>query len=117
MRTSVTLRKMRFFAYHGVAEQERVVGNQFEVTVKLYAPMREAMEHDALDGTVDYSQVYALVAEEMKKPSLLLENVAWRIVSAVKSRFLQVTGGEVVITKLTPPFKCDMQGVDVAVEF
>ena len=35
MRTSVTLRKMRFFAYHGVAEQERKVGNHFEVSLKL----------------------------------------------------------------------------------
>ncbi len=117
MRTSVTLRKMRFFAYHGVAEQERTVGNHFEVSMKLYAPMLDAMEHDTLDGTVDYSAVYQIVEKEMQKPSLLLENVAWRIVNAVRAAFPQVTGGEVTVSKLTPPFKCDLQSVEIAVEF
>ena len=35
---SITLNKCRFFSYHGVDEQERVVGNHFEVTLKVYCP-------------------------------------------------------------------------------
>ncbi len=34
MNTFVELRKIRFYAYHGVAEQERCVGNDYEIYVK-----------------------------------------------------------------------------------
>ena len=89
---AITLHKMKFFAYHGVGEQERVVGNHFEVTLKVYCPMEA-------------------------QPSLLLENVAYRITQAVKKNFPTVTGGEITISKLTPPFKCDMEKVDITIEF
>mgnify|MGYP005611837473 CR=1 FL=1 len=105
---AITLHKMKFFAYHGVGEQERVVGNHFEVTLKVYCPMEKAMTDDDLDGTVNY---------EMAQPSLLLENVAYRITQAVKKNFPTVTGGEITISKLTPPFKCDMEKVDITIEF
>lgn len=88
---AITLHKMKFFAYHGVGEQERVVGNHFEVTLKVYCPMEKAMTDDDLDGTVNYADLYATVEAEMAKPSLLLENVAYRITqahhSALRERF------------------------------
>ena len=105
---AITLHKMKFFAYHGVGEQERVVGNHFEVTLKVYCPMEKAMNYAALSATVE---------AEMAKPSLLLENVAYRITQAVKKNFPTVTGGEITISKLTPPFKCDMEKVDITIEF
>ncbi len=114
---AITLHKMKFFAYHGVGEQERVVGNHFEVTLKVYCPMEKAMTDDDLDGTVNYADLYATVEAEMALPSLLLENVAYRITQAVKKNFPTVTGGEITISKLTPPFKCDMEKVDITIEF
>ncbi|MDO4510925.1 MAG: dihydroneopterin aldolase [Bacteroidales bacterium] len=114
---AITLHRMKFFAHHGVGEQERVVGNHFEVSLKVYCPMDRAMTHDDLDGTVNYAELYAVVEAEMAKPSLLLENVAYRIIQRVKAEFATVTGGEITISKLTPPFKCDMEKVDVTIEF
>ena len=42
---------------------------------------------DDLDGTVNYADLYATVEAEMAQPSLLLENVAYRITQAVKKNF------------------------------
>ncbi|MDO4972002.1 MAG: dihydroneopterin aldolase [Bacteroidales bacterium] len=114
---AITLHKMKFFAHHGVGEQERVVGNHFEVTLKVYCPMDKAMTDDDLCGTVNYAELYAAVEKEMAKPSQLLENVAYRIIKSIKADFPTVTGGEITISKLTPPFKCDMEKVDVTIEF
>ncbi len=114
---SITLHKMKFFAYHGVGEQERLVGNHFEVTLKVYCHMEKAMTDDDLDGTVNYAELHAVVENEMAKPSKLLENVAYRIIQAIKAKFHTVTGGVVTISKLTPPFKCDMEKVDVTIDF
>lgn len=112
---SITLNKCRFYAYHGVDEQERVVGNRFEVTLKVYCPMDSAMASDDLDGTVNYAALYALVEREMAVPSKLLEHVAHRIIEAVKQEFPTVTGGEITISKLRPPFHCDLQSVDITI--
>ena len=46
MNTFVELRKIRFYAYHGVAEQERCVGNDYEIYVKVKYPFKDAMETD-----------------------------------------------------------------------
>lgn len=116
-RTSITLNGMRFFARHGVSEQERTVGNNFEVSLKVFCPMDKAMTDDDLDGTVNYADLYAVVEREMSVPSQLLENVAWRIIKAVKSGFPSITGGVITVSKLTPPFKCDLHSVDVTIEF
>ena len=115
---SITLNKMKFFAHHGVSEQERVVGNHFEVTLKVNCNMDKAMTDDDLNGTLNYVDIYAIVATEMKKPSLLLENVAYRIIAALKEKFgEQMLGGEITIAKPTPPFHCDMENVAITIQF
>lgn len=37
-RMTITLDSLRFYAHHGVGAQERVVGNEFEVTVSVEIP-------------------------------------------------------------------------------
>lgn len=99
---------MRFRAFHGVVEQERRVGNDFEVTVEIFYPFEKALYTDNLQDTADYSLLYAIVEREMSMPSQLLEHVAGRIISAIKKEFPATTAGEISISKLHPPFKCDM---------
>ena len=108
MQTSIRLEKMRFYAYHGVMEQERRVGNDFEVTIEVWYPFEAAMESDNLDDTMNYAELYAIVEREMNKPSQLLEHVAGRIINAIKKEIPAATAGELSISKLRPPFKCDM---------
>lgn len=99
---------MRFRAFHGVMEQERRVGNDFEVTVEIFYPFEKALYTDNLQDTADYSLLYAIVEREMSVPSQLLEHVAGRIISAIKKEIPATTAGEISISKLHPPFKCDM---------
>ena len=83
MKTSIELNRIRFFSYHGVAEQERRVGNDYEVSLRVDYPLERAMESDSLCDTLDYAALYALVAAEMSVPSQLLEHVAGRIWRAI----------------------------------
>lgn len=108
MECSVKLERMRFYAYHGVLEQERRVGNDFEVTLEVWYPFENALESDNLEDTLNYATLYAIVEREMAVPSRLLERVAGRIISAIKKDIPLVTAGVISITKLHPPFKCDM---------
>ena len=108
---------MKFFAHHGVCPQEQLVGNRFEVTLQVFCDMEKAMTDDDLSGTVNYAALYAVVEKEMAVPSKLLEHVAFRIIQAVKAEFAEVTGGSICICKLTPPFKCDLEKVEIKIEF
>lgn len=81
----VRLRNMQFYAHHGVAPEERVLGQRFEFDVALRADLRPAGRSDDLADALDYQRVYALVAAAMEPPCLLLEAVAERIAARVLS--------------------------------
>lgn len=117
MKGYITLDHIKFHAHHGVLEQERRVGNDFEVTLQLQYPFHNATESDNLADTVNYAEVYDVVAAEMSVPSRLLEHVAGRIVRSLRTRFPLIEGGTVTVAKLTPPFKCEMAAVAVTIKF
>ena len=111
---TVTLNKLRFYAYHGALPQERVVGGDYEVTLRVTLPATPAAcEHDQLCGTVNYADLYQLVKSEMAIPANLLEHVAWRIGKAVRSHHPEVESVSVSITKVNPPIGAACQGATV----
>ena len=113
----ISLRNVRFHAFHGVLPQERQVGGDFLVTVRVGYPLERAMETDHVGDTLDYSALYALVEKEMAEPSKLLEHVAGRIVKAVTASFPEVTSVDLELTKLNPPMGADCDGAAVEVHF
>ncbi len=118
MTTSISLNKMQFFAYHGVAEQERIVGNTFEVTLTIDCDITKAVESDDLNDTINYAEIYDCVKQEMDIPSKLLEHVAGRIIKSLKANFGEkITGGTITVAKTRPPFKCQLENVTITVNF
>ena len=113
----ISLRNVRFRAFHGVLPQERRVGGDFLVTVRVGYPLERAMETDNVDDTLDYSALYALVEREVAEPSNLLEHVAGRIVKAITASFPKVTSVDLELTKLNPPMGADSEGAAVEVHF
>jgi len=104
---------MKFYAYHGVGEQETKVGNHFTVDLSLTAPLEDAVKSDKLEDTINYALVYAIVKEEMAIPSRLLEHAAGRILHSLKKQFSQLTAIEIELAKLTPPFGGDVHSAAV----
>lgn len=111
----IILKEVRFHAFHGVMPQERMVGADFLVTLKVGYPLAKAMVSDDVADTLDYASLYALVEREMREPSKLLERVAGRIVEAVAKSFPQVTTIDLMLTKLNPPIGADCQGAAVEI--
>ena len=104
---------MRFYAYHGVMEQERQVGGEYLVTVSVDTDFSQAMESDDVADTVNYATLYDVVAREMRQPSQLLEHVAGRIAKSVLKGFPTVDSVSVSITKCIPPMGTDCRGASV----
>ena len=113
MQTYIRLEKLRVRAFHGVLPQERTVGGDFVVTLRIGYSFEQAMETDAVDDTLDYAAVYRLVEREMALPSQLLEHVAGRIVKALLRDFPQIVSIDLWLTKVCPPMGADCEGAGV----
>ncbi len=104
----ISLKKLRFHAYHGVMPQEREVGQDYEVDVTLHlldAAAVGALLHDQLDATVNYAEAHEEIRREMAQPSALLEHVAFRIAHSLLTRFSKTESVDVSITKICPPIE------------
>lgn len=107
------LKGLRFYAYHGVFEQERAVGNTFTVDLKLGGDFKQACQSDAIEHALNYGDVYNVVAEVMAIPSRLLEHVAERICQRLKASFPLIATMEVTLTKTNPPLVGEMESASV----
>lgn len=113
MISQIELKEMRFYAHHGVGEQETKVGNQFVVNILLTTPLEQAIQTDELIHTINYAEVFELVKHEMNIPSKLLEHAAGRILYRLRKAFPQLTAAQVKLAKLNPPFGGDVYSAAV----
>ena len=114
--SKIYLDDMRFYAYHGVMEQERVVGGEYSVSLTVEADLTEAIRTDDVADTINYAAVYEIVKREMTVPSKLLEHVAGRIGQRAMEMFERITTLTIKVTKLNPPMGADCKGASVEIK-
>lgn len=112
----IKLENMEFLAYHGCYEQEQIAGNRFLVSLTYDCNLSTASQSDDIADAVSYLEVYETVRKEMAIPSHLLENVARRIIDAVRNRFPKISWVKVEISKCNPPLGGAVEKVSVIME-
>ena len=112
----IFLRNVRFYAFHGVMVQERQVGGEFLLTLRVGYPLDKAMESDDVADTLNYATLFDIAKREMDIPSQLLEHVAGRIVKAITTAFPEVTSIDLELTKQNPPMGADCDGAGVIIK-
>lgn len=71
---------MVFYGYHGVMEEEKVLGQKFHVDTKLYLDLKNAGKSDDLNYTVSYAEVYERIKKVVTEERYdLLEALSHRI--------------------------------------
>lgn len=100
---TIGLEDVRFHAPHGFYEEEHLTGNEFSIDVEVEANISAAATQDDLGGTVNYGTIYYLLQAEMKKPTQLLEALAYRMASRIQRQFDQVSSVRLRLRKLNPP--------------
>ncbi len=113
----ISLHDLHFHAFHGVLPQERKVGNDYVVNVKVKVDVAEAMVSDQVEATVNYATLYNIVKEVMDTPSALLENVAYRMAEETFSAFPSIQEVHICVRKVNPPFGADCLGAEVETHF
>ncbi|RYZ28582.1 MAG: dihydroneopterin aldolase [Chitinophagaceae bacterium] len=99
---SVQLHKLHFSAAHGLYEEEKLVGNEFEVNLSMVidAPEKTLTK---IEDTINYAEVHRITKEIFLKPTPLLETLAMEIAGAVKKEFSFLKSIQIQIIKLHPP--------------
>lgn len=109
----IILNDLRFYAYHGILPQERVVGGDYSVSLRVAADLSKAIEQDDVNVTLNYATLYEVIQREMNIPSNLLEHLAGRIGRTILDVFPQIEVIDLSVTKLNPPMGANCQGAGV----
>lgn len=99
----IELLGMRFKAFHGCLPEERENGGEYIVDFRCSINPESAIKTDDLEETLDYSEIYRIIAGQMAIPSNLLEHVAGRMRNAIEDAFPYLKEFEISVSKLNPP--------------
>lgn len=98
----VGLDEVRFYAYHGLFPEERVLGNWFILSIQV-SKQSLTLDLSQIDATYDYGIIYQISKEVMAVPVDLLETVATSIAEKLKQTFQGLSGYEIHVWKEGPP--------------
>ncbi|BBN97379.1 2-amino-4-hydroxy-6-hydroxymethyldihydropteridine diphosphokinase [Sporolactobacillus terrae] len=117
MTDAIRLNRMQFYGYHGALEEERRIGQRFDVDVSLILDLYRAGSTDRLDQTVNYAEVYTRVKEIVEGPACaLIEHVAEKIAETVLQNYSVVRECRVHVVKPNPPIAGNYDSVSVFIE-
>ena len=109
----ISLHNLLFFAYHGVHEEEKILGGNYEVNADLlYEETSPIIK--SLHDTIDYSVVYGLIKQRMMKPTPLLETIAMELAAELKKAFPVTNEISIHIKKINPPITAFTGSVEVS---
>ena len=112
----IHLHDLRFRGFHGVYEEERLLGNEYEVNLSIaFEPGRLPLRD--MDQTIDYTTLYQLVKQRMAVPTQLLETIVTGIADEIQMKHPSVTKISISVKKLYPPVNNFEGGVGVSFEW
>lgn len=116
MLTSITVKGLETYAYHGLFEQERSLGQKFVFDIEAELHAYGSHREDSLDASVRYD---ALVAEAVRIAQgdtlQTLEALGEKIGLGLLERFALIRTVSVTVAKLSPPIPHPLAHVGVKI--
>lgn len=109
----ILLKEIHCYAYHGVAPQENLIGNEYIIDLKLKVDISKATRTDEVADTVNYAEVHQVIKNEMAVPSKLLEHVSGRIIQKLFDQFPCIEEIELRLSKRNPPMGADIESAGI----
>lgn len=109
----IKLTHMIIYAHHGAFEEERKLGQRFEVDVELGLDLENAARADRLDMSIDYEKVYRLIFDTVtEKKFHLIESLARYVIDRLFAVF-PVESVTIRIRKPNVPINGPLDHVEV----
>ncbi|WP_270087636.1 dihydroneopterin aldolase [Sphingobacterium sp. SYP-B4668] len=106
LRQTIAINDARFYAPVGYYLEEQVVGNEFYVSVEV-SYIYQKVSGDDLANTLNYEQLYAVIADVMHQKRALIESAVEEMMDKVLDRFDFLEHVDITVVKLNPLFGGD----------
>ena len=113
---SIIIKDLRIFAYHGVNEEEKINGQNFDLDLKCSLDLSVPCITDNVEDTVSYAKIIKLVKRVfVERSDDLIERAARRTAEAVLTEFPAIEKITVLLRKPEAPIKADFGYVAVEI--
>lgn len=109
----IYIHHLKIHSYIGVSEQEKIVGNDYIIDLKIKRNIIKAIMSDDVKDTINYASVYEVIKKTMSYSCNLLEYAAGRIGESLFEQFPQIEAITILLTKKNPPMEADCYGASV----
>jgi 7,8-dihydroneopterin aldolase/epimerase/oxygenase len=101
---TVHLHKLLFNGFHGIHDEERILGNEYEVNCDVeFHENVDVIMH--IDDTINYVTIDQIIRRRMAIPTPLLETVIMEIGNEIHRHFPILKSIKISIKKLHVPIK------------
>ncbi len=101
---TVHLDNLLFTGFHGVHEEERILGNEYLVNASLeFHENAEVITH--IGETINYVAVYNSIKKRMSIPTPLLETIVMEIGNEIHELYPELKSINISIRKMHPPIE------------
>ena len=104
---TIHLHNLIFYSFHGVYDEERILGNTFEVNASLEFESDRPIT--SLEHTINYATVYEIIKQRMLLATPLLETVAQELSQQIYDFDNRIKNISVSVEKKNPPIS-NMEG-------
>ena len=105
---TVQLNDLLFNAFHGIHEEEKILGNEYIVDASLeFDEKKDTILH--INDTINYAVIYSIIRKKMIVPTPLLETLVMDIGNEIHLQFPFSKSITISIKKMYPPIE-SMQG-------
>ena len=98
---TIHLHNLKFFAFHGLHDEEKVLGKEYDVNADVSFEENGAVNR--LHQTIDYVKIYYIIKQRMNTPTQLLETVAQDLAQLIYKADNRITSIHISIKKIHPP--------------
>ena len=113
----VHLKELIFYGFHGVAPEERSLGQRFVVNFSYATDAKHDQKISKLEDTVDYTKVYDIIKHVIEEHTFqLLEDCANLILDTVMKTFPEIVQAVVKIKKPSVPIQGILEAVELEME-
>jgi dihydroneopterin aldolase len=98
---TIHLNNLQFFSFHGIHEEERILGNEFEVNVTLSFIANGYIT--TLEQTINYATVYEIIKQRMHTATPLLETLVQDLTEEIRAFDKRIKSVSVSVEKKNPP--------------
>lgn len=86
----------------GLYPEEKILGNDFLVDLKVAIRPSEVQVIEDISQTIDYGALAEMTANVLKEGSDLIETCAQKIIKLIQTKYPETTGVSLKITKVRP---------------